>query len=266
MKILILGSGGMLGHKIVEAFSDLDIIAPKRSEFDALTGEFGQFGLKEDDFIINCIGAIPQKSKTTTEFIALNANFPRRLATLPQRVLQIATDCVYSGDFGNYSEISVKDPNTVYGASKASGEIRSERFMHIRCSIIGPELASKQSLFEWVRNQPENATVMGYANHRWNGVTTEAFARIAKGIITNGLFKGTVQHLIPADSVSKAELIKLIAKRIGRNDLNIIPQIVPDAVDRTLCTMNKDRNLALWQAGGYAKPPRIAEMIGEMSV
>ncbi len=107
---------------------------------------------------------------------------------------------------------------------------------------------------------------MGYAIHRWNGVTTEVFARVAKGIITGGLFKPTIQHLVPADSVSKAELIRLIAKRVGRDDLNIIPQIMPAPIDRTLKTMYKDRNLAFWQAGGYARPPRIAEMIGEMGV
>lgn len=266
MKILVLGAGGMLGHKVAQEFGDLDLIAPTRQEFDATKDDLKQFGLGEEDYIINCIGGIPQKGKTNQEMISLNANFPRVLAQQPQRVLQIATDCVYSGLDGGYSEISVKDPNSVYGASKASGEVRSPNFMHIRTSIVGPELSSKQSLFEWVRNQPEGATVMGYANHRWNGVTTEAFAKIARGIITNGLFRPTTQHLIPADSVSKAELIRLIAKRTGRDDLNIVPQIVPQAVDRTLKTMNKERNLAFWNAGGYARPPRIAEMIGEMGV
>ena len=256
----------MLGHKVVQALEGLRVIAPSRLEFDALTDDLGQFNLAEDDYIINCIGGIPQKNKTNQEMISLNANFPRMLARLPQRVLQIATDCVYSGSDGGYSEISVKDPNTVYGASKASGEVRAANFMHIRTSIIGPELTSKQSLFEWVRNQPESATVMGFANHRWNGVTTEAFAKVARGIIDKELFAPTTQHLVPADSVSKAELVRLIAERTSRTDLNIVPQIQPVAVDRTLKTMNKDRNLALWQAGGYARPPRIVEMIGEMSV
>lgn len=266
MKILILGAGGMLGHKVAKELSDLNPIVPSRSEFDVTKDEITKFKLSEHDYIINCVGGIPQKGKTNQEMITLNANFPRLLARLPQRTIQIATDCVYSGLDGGYSEISVKDPNSVYGASKASGEVVASNMMHIRTSIIGPELTSKQSLFEWVRNQPEGATVMGYANHRWNGVTTEAFAKVAKGIITNDLFKPTTQHLVPEDSVSKAELIRLIAKRIGRDDLNIVPQIMPNPIDRTLKTIYKERNLAFWRAGGYAKQPRIADMIGEMGV
>lgn len=256
----------MLGHKVAEILGDLNPIAPSRSEFDATKDSVDKFGLGPEDYIINCIGGIPQKNKTNQEMITLNANFPRTLATLPQKILQIATDCVYSGDFGKYSEISVKDPNSLYGASKASGEVRSDNLMHIRCSIIGPELTSKQSLFEWVRNQPENATIMGYANHRWNGVTTEAFARVLKGIIQSDSFKATTQHLVPADSVSKAELVRLIAKRTGRNDLNIIPQIVPQSVDRTLVTMNKERNQSLWKNAGYDRIPTIREMIEAMDV
>lgn len=266
MKILVLGGGGMLGHKVAEILSDLNPIVPARAEFDAIADDLSRFKLAEDDFIINCIGGVPQKNKTTQEYVSLNANFPRALARLPQRVIQIATDCVYSGLDGGYSEISVKDPNTFYGASKASGEVRAANMMHIRCSIIGPELTSKQSLFEWVRNQPEGETLMGYANHRWNGVTTEAFARVARGIIAQDLFSPTTQHLVPFDSVSKAELIRLIAEKTGRTDLNIVPQIMPNPVDRTLKTLYKDRNLAFWKAGGYARPPRIAEMIGEMNV
>ena len=266
MKVLVLGAGGMLGHKMVEALADFELIAPTRAEFDVTTHSLDQFGLTPDDYIVNCVGGIPQKNKTNQEMITLNANFPRVLATLPQKVVQIATDCVYSGFDGGYSEISVKDPNSLYGASKASGEVQSPNMMHIRTSIIGPELTSKQSLFEWVRNQPKGATIMGYANHRWNGVTTEAFAKVVRGIIHNGLFKATTQHLVPADSVNKAELVRLIAKRTGRNDLNIIPQIQPYAVDRTLNTLYKDRNKELWKSAGYERIPRINEMIEAMSV
>ena len=266
MKVLVLGAGGMLGHKMVEALADFELIAPTRAEFDVTTHSLDQFGLTPDDYIVNCVGGIPQKNKTNQEMITLNANFPRVLATLPQKVVQIATDCVYSGFDGGYSEISVKDPNSLYGASKASGEVKSGNMMHIRCSIIGPELTSKQSLFEWVRNQPLGETIMGYANHRWNGVTTEAFGRVVRGILTEGLFRPTTQHLVPADSVSKAELVRLIAKRTGRPDLNIVPQIMPNPIDRTLKTMYKERNEALWKAAGFYRIPTIAEMIEVMSV
>ena len=266
MKVLVLGGGGMLGHKVAEALSDLELICPSRSEFDVRKDSIDQFELSAEDYIVNCVGAIPQKNKTIEEMFSLNTNFPKVLADLPQRVIQIATDCVYSGLQGQYSETSAKDPDSLYGAFKWLGEVQSENIMHIRCSVIGPELTFKQSLFEWVRNQAPSDTLFGYENHYWNGVTTEAFARVVRGVIKQNLFEATTQHLVPADSVSKAQLVKLIANRTGRTDLKIILQNLDRSVDRTLTTAYKERNEALWQSGGFYKIPTIAEMIEVMGV
>lgn len=266
MKVLVLGGGGMLGHKVAEALSDLELISPTRSEFDVRKDSIDQFELSAEDYIVNCVGAIPQKNKTVEEMFSLNTNFPRLLADLPQRVIQIATDCVYSGLQGQYSEITAKDPDSLYGAFKSLGEVQSDNIMHIRCSVIGPELTFKQSLFEWVRNQPLAETVFGYENHYWNGVTTETFGRVVRGIIKENLFEATTQHLVPSGSVSKAQLVGLIAKRTDRTDLNIISQSLEKSVDRTLATIHNERNQALWQSGGFYKIPTIAEMIEVMGV
>lgn len=256
----------MLGHKVAEHFSDYDLIAPSRKEFDACKDSLLQFDLSADDYIINCIGAIPQKDKSETDMLFLNSDFPRSLSNVPAKVIQIATDCIYSGKRGLYTEADTKDPNSLYGASKVLGEIKSANMMHLRCSIIGPELTSKKSLFEWVRNQEQNATIHGYTNHFWNGVTTEAFAKIASGIIENNLFQPTTQHLIPRDSVSKYKLLKLIAQKTNRDDLTIIPTSHQLKINRTLATSSPETNRVLWNSAGYREIPSIAEMIGEMNV
>ena len=265
MKTLILGASGMLGHKITEMLEGA--IAVTRGEFEATEDNLEQFELGADDWIINCIGAIPQKTTRVYDMLALNTAFPLRLASEnPQKILQIGTDCVYSGSTGSYDELSQPDAKELYGVTKRLGEASRPNVMLLRTSIVGPELTGKRSLFEWVRNQPEGAVIEGYADHGWNGVTTEAFARVAKGIISGGLFSPGTQHLVPADTLSKAELVQLIANRLGRDDITVVPVQTGKPIDRTLATREPELNARLWQAGGYSKPPAISEMIGAMSV
>ena len=263
MKILILGAEGMLGHKVVKALKNLNPIAPTRQEYNA-PDSIARFGLQENDWIINCIGIIPQKNQSAEDMQRINADFPRFLAMEgSHRFIQIATDCVFAGTKGNYTELSQRDATDAYGQSKKLGE--SESFMNLRCSIIGSELTSKKSLFEWVKNQPIGASIKGFVNHIWNGITTDAFARIVRGIILEDLWIPKTQHIIPDNRVSKYELIKLMAQRLGRNDLEIIPTIT-ERVDRTLDTEYPYINRLLWDMAGYFYPPSIEHLIEEMAV
>jgi dTDP-4-dehydrorhamnose reductase len=267
VKVLVLGGNGMLGYKVAEQLSDLNPIVPTRLEFDAELHDLKRFELGPNDWIINCIGAIPQKNPSIERLVELNTAFPYRLAhENPQRIIQIATDCVYSGTRGNYEESCQPDAKEPYGVTKRLGEVQGSNVMMLRTSIVGPELTSKRSLFEWVRNQPQNAIIEGFVNHHWNGVTTEAFAQVVKGVIVNDLFSPVPQHLVPADAVTKAELVELIARRLGRADIVVLPVETETGIDRTLRTSNKPRNELLWQKAGYSKPPTISEMIGAMGV
>ena len=259
--ILILGASGMLGHKIAEELADLDIISAGRSDYEAFDS-LESYGLTQDDWVINCIGAIPQKNSDPETFIKLNGLFPKFLAeNTNASVIQIATDCVYDGGKGSYIESDPKTGADVYGLIKNLGEIQRERFLNLRASIIGPELTSKKSLFEWVRTQPHGATIQGFTNHYWNGVTTEAFAKVVRGLIETNIKLGGTFHLVPADRVSKYELVKMIAA--DRTDLIIEPKIVHH-VDRTLGTEFPNLNSLFWRQAGYKSPPTIQQMLSTM--
>jgi len=263
VKVLVLGASGMLGHRVARQLQDLDLIAPTRSEYQA--GEpLAKFGLGEKDWIVNCIGSIPQKKPDFETLVKVNHHFPHLIAAeTSARVIQIATDCAFLGDSGGYHEASYKDARDEYGITKIAGEVES--FMNVRCSIIGPELTSKKSLYEWVNNQPQGARLDGYANHLWNGVTTDAFAKVVRGAITNDLYYQGMHHLIPADSVSKYQLISMIAERLGRTDLQIMPKIT-QRVDRRLTTRHEILNQVLWNHAGYRQPPTIKEMVEALGV
>jgi dTDP-4-dehydrorhamnose reductase len=265
MKVLILGASGMLGHRLVDKLSDFDLIAPTREEYEAFDS-LDRFGLKSEDVIINCIGIIPQKNTDPDLQEKINSDFPHFIKNYPQTYkIQIATDCAFSGKDGWYSEHSKKDASDSYGVSKIKGEVKATDWMNLRTSIIGSELTGKKSLFEWVKNQPRGATIYGFINHYWNGVTTDAFAEVVRGLLEQNYFIAGTQHLIPLGWVTKYELIMAIAERLGRDDLTIIPKIT-EKVDRRLSTTYPAVNDLLWQQAGYKYPPSIYQLISSMQV
>jgi len=145
-----------------------------------------------------------------------------------------------------YSESNQRDPVDVYGLTKNIGELSISDSMLIRCSIVGKELRSRNSLLEWVLSQPKTALINGYVNHIWNGVTTLHFSQIIAGVIKSGTYKPGVVHLVPKDIVNKYELIQFEAEK---------------PINRSLSTINPEQNLQLWRNGGYNGVPTIAEMV-----
>lgn len=253
----------MLGSAMVKELSDFDLIAPSRSEYEA-PDSIDQFMLTEGDVVVNCIGAIPQKNPTVETLEKINGDYPYLLATRKDLYfIQIATDCAFSGLQGPYHEDSVRDATDPYGKSKIRGEVSQSNWLNLRCSIIGPN--GRGSLFDWVKNQPEGAMINGFVNHYWNGVTTEAFARIVRGILVEEYFVSGTQHIVPADSVSKYELVGMIAKKLGRDDIQVMPQIV-SPIDRRLATNYTYSNNMLWRDARYIRPPTIQEMVGLMDL
>jgi len=288
--ILILGGTGMLGSAVTKSFSDWSgkVFVSSRAEQPAFL-ESQQSWLKFDaakdhdlraldgvpkiDFVVNCIGVIKpyildSDASKRANAIQVNTLFPQSLESWASRngarVIQIATDCVFSGRRGMYLESDPHDATDVYGKTKSLGEVPSASMMHLRASIIGPEVGRSTSLLEWVRKQPKGAKIPGYNNHFWNGVTATHFASVTKVIISSNFFKAGVQHLVPADELSKYELVSAIAQHFGREDLEIESVESGSPVNRTLDTEFQDINLLLWKEAGYATPPSISQMISEL--
>ena len=179
-------------------------------------------------------------------------------------MLTVSTDAVFSGTRGPYLESDHPDPSDLYGITKWLGEVRSDRAMHLRTSVVGFERRPGVSLLAWFLQRPEGDRVPGYVNHLWNGITTLHLARLVCGIVREGAFAPGIHHVVPADEVSKAALLELFAHAFDRS-VTVVPQRSPSNIDRRLGTTDPAANQARWAAAGYAAPPGIRTMVTELA-
>lgn len=283
-KVLVLGAQGMLGSMVADVLGsapDLDVTTTARHAaagrrtigFDARQDSLSAVLDAGFDWVVNAIGTIkPRIDETSADSvenaIAVNAIFPHRLAAETaarnQRVIQIATDCVFSGATGSYDEHAPHDPTDVYGKTKSLGEVRAANVVHLRCSIIGPEVPPPSSLLGWILSAEPGAELRGFTDHRWNGVTTLHFAKLCAAVI-GGAEVPAGLHVVPGDTVNKAELLELVLSSFGRDDVTVRHDVGPTSVDRSLATSHPAANQRLWESAGYAEPPTIAQMLAELS-
>ena len=269
MNVAVLGINGMLGSKVYEVCknSGLTTVGFTRLDLDAEFPDISQ--LKDYDYIINCIGIIKPYIHDdilpeVVRAIKVNSIFPYELAKTNKKIIQIATDCVWDGVKGNYVETDPHNATDVYGKTKSLGEVKSNNFLNLRCSIIGLEKKGYLSLLEWFLHQPKNAEIKGFKNHLWNGLTTDAFARICVGIIKNNSWFSGTKHVVPADIVSKAEMLHIFAKHFKRADIKITDVNADISIDRTIITNDPERNKKFWSDAGYDKIPTVKQMIEDI--
>ena len=230
-------------------------------------------GFGPGDYVVNCIGLIKHRMNDAVaadrlEAVRVNSAFPYELAALSERhgfrVIQIATDCVYAGTRGSYDEISDHDALDVYGKTKSLGEVPQQLFLNIRCSIIGREVSGATSLVEWLLSQPVDGEIRGYLDHEWNGVTTDTFAKLVVGLVRTRSELSGAHHFVPADSMNKSDLSRLILDVFGRKDVTVVPTVTGRPVNRTLSTNDDRTNAVLWRLAGMDHAPTIAQMVAQL--
>lgn len=168
------------------------------------------------DRVINAMGVtIPFASRDSALTLFVNGALPHILArTFGERMIHITTDCVYSGASGfPYDENSPKLPLDLYGLSKSMGEPLD--CLTIRTSIIGRELSGFTGLLEWFLQQ-EGKSIVGYANHYWNGITTQQFGALCDTLISaeDGFPKLGVFHVF-SNPISKYDMLRRFQSKYG---------------------------------------------------
>lgn len=238
MKILILGHNGMLGHMVFKYLKSQneDIVT---TDLKWETNEFKEYIINSScDYLINCIGCIPQKKPNWEQYKSVNILLPLFLTNnFKGRIIHPTTDCEFDGKISKEFYYSSEEFPTAlddYGISKAYASIflrTMPNVKQIRTSIIGPEINNKVSLMEWFFKQKEN--VNGYTTHYWNGITTLEWSKQAYKIVNNwNEFDKVTQ--IGTVKISKYELLCLLNKVFETNK-NIVP-INVDMVNKCLKT------------------------------
>jgi len=239
-KILILGSDSMAGHIIFNYFNDqngFEVYGLTMSEFN--NGD-NTYKIKLErinpNIIINTIRLVVDACEDSPEVaLYLNSYFPKNLEkqyiNSKTKIIQLSTDCVFSGKRGGYREDDVPDGWSNYSRTKFCGEIVNNKDLTIRTSYIGPNLIdNSEELFDWFLKQED--TVFGYNNAFWNGITTLELAKSIDKLIKlniRGLY-----HLASHDIISKYELLSFFNKKWKANKLKIKKVDLDDKIDRSL--------------------------------
>ncbi len=110
---------------------------------------------EKPEAVINAIGIVKQRAEAAAYIPSLEINslLPHHISEIcghiGARVIHFSTDCVFSGNKGQYTERDNPDPIDLYGRTKLLGEIGHNTSITLRTSIIGLELKRKTGLVEW---------------------------------------------------------------------------------------------------------------------
>lgn len=200
MRVLVLGHKGMLGHMVTKYLSEQGVEV-KTTQQRYLTPDFAdEVAFFKGDYIINCIGAIPQRTKDFT----INTDLPRWLDILAStRVIHPGTDCEMDADAYGVSKKKARDYILTEGT----------RTKILKASIIGPELNSTANLLEWFLNS--EGKVGGYTKAMWNGLTTLEWAKQCYKLMCHWDGYDT-ETVIEGTCLSKFDLLSLVKEVFGK--------------------------------------------------
>ena len=230
-KIIIFGTTGMLGCTLFAFLKKKKLkvtgVSRKRNKFTnkniIVLKNFNEISIVKilnkfkPDFVINCAGKISHKinSNNIIETININSYFPQFLAnqSIKQKfkLINISTDCVFSGRTGNYRESSFPDAHDIYGVTKKIGEVNNNQSINLRTSIIGHEIFSQKGLLEWFLSQKKK--INGFSNVFFFGLTTLELSKIIYNYFIDKNFKFGKKPVIhiSGEKISKLNLLKIIA-------------------------------------------------------
>jgi dTDP-4-dehydrorhamnose reductase len=282
VRVLILGGGGMLGHKLAQELrTEFEVWATLRGPSAA----YSRYGVLDDgrilpgidvsnletvsdamahtraDAVINCIGIIKQlpASQDPVASLTINSLLPHQLQRLCRlhgaRLLHFSTDCVFNGRKGMYTENEPSDALDLYGRTKFLGETAGAGALTIRSSIIGRELLTRSGLVEWFLSQ-RGGRVGGYTRAVYSGFTTRAMARIVRSVLVDyPQLEGLWQ--VSSDPIAKYDLLLLMRDAYGL-DVDVIP-------DDRVC-LDRSLDSSRFRALTAFVPPSWQTMIRDMAM
>ena len=236
-------AGHMISLYLKEQGHDVLGFAHTKSKLvDSVTGDAQDaafmkelIGFNKFDTIINCIGLLNQTCEEhKAAAVYLNSYFPHQLAKITEntstQVIHMSTDCEFSGKRGQYTEDDFRDGATFYDRTKALGEIENGKDLTMRQSIVGPDINPQGiGLMNWFLQQ--HGEVTGYTGAMWTGQTTLQLAKTMEAAAKERVYG--LYNMVPDNSISKCDLLRLFNKYIRKDKIIIIP-VDKMAADKSL--------------------------------
>lgn len=253
MKFLVLGATGMAGHMIAIYLCEQGhhVTTYSRTAFpygnnivgDITDRQFLQalLATTDADIVVNCIGMLNNACEQyPAKSIFLNSYLPHAIAAhlkdRETRLIQLSTDCVFSGKAAPYYEQSTRDGETFYDRTKGLGEIDNNKHLTFRNSIIYL-IYKRMASGCLIGLCKEDGSINGYTGALWTGVTTLTLAKAIEQVAKEGLTG--LYHLVHTTNISKYDLLQLLNQYFRNNTINILPDPLIN-VDKTLINTRHD--------------------------
>jgi dTDP-4-dehydrorhamnose reductase len=245
-RFLVTGVSGMLGinfslqtspvHTVFGIYNQHNLKAPP---FKVICSDLSQIGAIEKlmdeiqpDVVINCAALtnIDQCETMADQARIINADLPGHLASVTNRLgvrmVQVSTDAVFDGKYGNYSENDPPNPISAYSRTKLEGERkvaeRNADALIIRVNFYGCSLSGQRSLAEWFYNNlSKNIPVNGFTDVFFCPLMVNHLVDIILRLVTMG--EGGLYHVVSSEGLSKYEFGLRLARRFGFDESLINP-------------------------------------------
>ncbi len=253
MKVLVLGATGMAGHTIAIYLqaAGYQVTAFSRTPFSMCPNIIGDVEDLEMvmqiitagsyDAIINSVGILNEDAEKNKPLaVTINSHLPHYLSLITRnmatRVIQISTDCVFSGHTGSYNENSLRDGQSFYDRTKALGELGNDNDLTFRTSIIGPDLKGEGiGLLNWFMKQ--KGEINGFTHAIWTGVTSLTLAKAIDRALNENLTG--LYHLVNNKPINKHDLLQLFNRFMRGDQVKIKPSDL-FTVDKSLVNTRRD--------------------------
>lgn len=262
MKILVIGSSGMVGHmltlRLLETGYDVtDIARSHKLRKETLLIDINDLESIKDvvmngeyNYIFNCIAVLVKQSETERlNAVYVNSYFPQLLVSwcsnMESKVIHLSSGGVFGGKEEFYLENSSLSPQNFYATTKAAGEFNNNKDLVIRSDFWGADIKKKgQAIFNWFVQ--ENGNVRAFDNIYFNGVSNYEFVNFVLTLFNRSV-SGLI-HLGAEKAISKGNMLRLIKEKLNLQNINLI------AADNTKSTvLLKNNNYIGYKVNSYEK-------------
>lgn len=213
MKVLLIGANGQLGHDLVKALAQHNVLPTTRGgegatsaiALDVTNAQEVRSTLKSfgPDVVINCAAfhRVDDIEKDASQALAVNAQAVHQLALACREVdaalMQISTDYVFDGaKHTPYIESDLPNPISAYGASKVAGEslvrVATPKHYIVRtCGLYGVAGASGKGgnfVMTMLRLAKDGKTIRVVADQTCTPTFTQDLAEHLAALVETGAY------------------------------------------------------------------------------